>query len=79
LPLSRCSRRRWEIHGKGFKANGHFFPVLGWLERLIYKLAGIDPAHEMDWKALFARPALLQYRRIYHCLLPPIASGEASI
>ena len=25
-------------------------PVLGWLERLIYKLAGIDPAHEMDWK-----------------------------
>jgi potassium-transporting ATPase potassium-binding subunit len=25
-------------------------PVLGWLERLIYKLSGIDPAREMDWK-----------------------------
>lgn len=26
-------------------------PELGWLERLIYKLSGIDPAQEMTWKA----------------------------
>jgi K+-transporting ATPase ATPase A chain len=37
---------------KVFKGERTFLsPVLGWLERLIYKLAGIDPAHEMDWKA----------------------------
>jgi K+-transporting ATPase ATPase A chain len=35
---------------KVFKGERTFLsPVLGWLERLIYKLAGIDPAHEMDW------------------------------
>lgn len=25
-------------------------PVLGWLERLLYKCSGIDPDEEMDWK-----------------------------
>ena len=25
-------------------------PILGWLERGFYKLSGIDPAQEMDWK-----------------------------
>jgi potassium-transporting ATPase potassium-binding subunit len=25
-------------------------PVFGWLERLVYRLTGIDPAEEMNWK-----------------------------
>ncbi len=25
-------------------------PVLGWLERLIYRAAGVEPTHEHDWK-----------------------------
>src|SRR5262245_61297027 len=25
-------------------------PVLGWLERLIYRLGGLDPNKEQDWK-----------------------------
>jgi potassium-transporting ATPase potassium-binding subunit len=27
-----------------------FSPVFGWLERLVYSLAGIDPQREMNWK-----------------------------
>lgn len=26
-------------------------PVFGWLERGLYKVSGVDPAEEMDWKA----------------------------
>ena len=25
-------------------------PILGWLENLTYRLTGIDPSHEMNWK-----------------------------
>lgn len=29
-------------------------PVLGWLERIVYRIAGIDPASEMTWKGYAA-------------------------
>ena len=36
---------------KVFRAERQFLtPVLGWLERLIYRLARVDPAEEMTWK-----------------------------
>jgi len=34
-----------------FMDGKHFLkPVLGWLERLVYKAAGVDEKREMDWK-----------------------------
>ena len=35
-----------------FSGEKHFMlPVFGWLEKLIYKFAGVDPDEETDWKS----------------------------
>ncbi len=36
-------------------------PVVGWLERLIYRLSGVNPAEEMDWKANAASMLLFNF------------------
>ena len=37
---------------KVFAGNKHFMlPVFGWLEKLIYRLAGVDPLEETNWKS----------------------------
>lgn len=36
---------------KVFQTEKYFLsPILGWLEKLIYKMSGINPEHQMDWK-----------------------------
>src|SRR5262245_52767264 len=35
--------------------------ALGWLERLIYRLSGIDPAKEMTWKTYAAATLLFNF------------------
>lgn len=43
-----------------FRGENHFLsPVFGWLERLIYRLAGIEPGTEMKWTSYAA--ALLAF------------------
>lgn len=40
--------------GKVFTGNRHFMlPVLGWLEKLIYKFIRVNPEQETDWKSYF--------------------------
>jgi potassium-transporting ATPase potassium-binding subunit len=37
---------------KVFTGESHFMkPVFGWIERLIYKFAGVDPEEETNWKS----------------------------
>jgi len=38
--------------GKVFSGNNHFMlPLFGWLERIIYKIIGIKPDEETNWKS----------------------------
>ena len=63
-------------------------PVLGWLEKGLYKLSGIDPKEEMGWKAyavnlmMFSTHTMLALYAILrlqtHLPLNPAAMGEVS-
>ena len=60
---------------KVFRGERQFLtPLLGWLERLIYRVARVDPAEEMTWKRYAGGLADFQFPRSVHA---PRASRPA--
>ena len=50
-------------------------PVLGWLERLIYRVARVDPAEEMSWKKYAA--AVVSFNALGLLALLGLQTGQA--
>ena len=53
-------------------------PVLGPVERLIYRIAGIHPDDEMDWKENVVAMLHLQWPRVPRRLYSPAPAGHSS-
>lgn len=59
-----------------FRGDNHFLsPVFGWLERLIYRLAGIEPGTEMKWTSYAAALLAFNLAGIFLLLMIQMLQG----